>query len=77
MAFLRVSLVVFCAATATVLATSPPVPPTTPIVILDQGKFIGTTVNGVNMYLGIPYAQPPFVVEFVLVLNPLAADPPS
>ena len=80
MAFLRISLVAFYAATATVLATSPqaslPIP-TTPIVTLDQGKFIGTTVGSVNKYLGIPYAQPPSVVDFDLVINPLAADLPK
>jgi hypothetical protein len=62
MACLRVSLVAFCAATATVLATLTPVPPTAPIVTLDQGKFVGTTANGVNQFLGIPFAQPPSVV---------------
>ena len=63
MAFLRASLVSICAATATVLATS-----TThvicPIVTLDKGMFIGATANGINKFLGIPFAQPPSVVHF-------------
>ncbi|KAF8272598.1 carotenoid ester lipase precursor [Lactarius quietus] len=54
MAFLRVSLFAFCAAAATVWASS-----TSPSVILDQGTFTGTTANGTNKFLGIPYAQPP------------------
>ena len=77
MSFFRVLLVALYASAATDLATSPPVPPTTPIVTLDQGKFIGTTVGSVNKYLGIPYAQPPSVVDFVLVLNPLATNLPN
>jgi hypothetical protein len=58
-----VSLVAFCAAAVSVFSTPPPVPPTTPIVTLDQGKFVGTTANGMNQFLGIPYAQPPSVVD--------------
>ncbi|KAH9970734.1 carotenoid ester lipase precursor [Lactifluus volemus] len=30
-----------------------------PIVTLDSGSFIGTTSNGINNFLGIPFAQPP------------------
>jgi acetylcholinesterase len=57
MASLWVSLLAFCAAASTVLATSPP--PNGPTVTLDQGTFIGTTANGTNQFRGIPYAQPP------------------
>ncbi|KAH9030327.1 carotenoid ester lipase precursor [Lactarius pseudohatsudake] len=58
MAFLRELLVFICAATATVLA-APTIPATCPIVTLDRGTFIGTTTDGVNRFLGIPFAQPP------------------
>jgi acetylcholinesterase len=61
MASLWVSLLAFCAAASTVLATSPP--PNGPTVTLDQGTFIGTTANGTNQFRGIPYAQPPSVVD--------------
>lgn len=65
MAFLRGLLITICAATATVLA-SPMVQESGPIVTLDKGKFIGTIVNGTNWFLGIPFAQPPFVVDLSL-----------
>ncbi|KAI9454047.1 carotenoid ester lipase precursor [Lactarius psammicola] len=58
MAFLRGFLVIICAATATVLA-APAIRATRPIVKLDRGTFIGTTADGVNKFLGIPFAQPP------------------
>ncbi|KAI9454054.1 Alpha/Beta hydrolase protein [Lactarius psammicola] len=59
MASLRVSLVAICAAAATVLAATTPLPSAPPIVTLDRGTFIGTTANGLNKFLGIPFAQPP------------------
>ncbi|KAH9175637.1 Alpha/Beta hydrolase protein [Lactarius sanguifluus] len=58
MAFLRELVVFICAATATVLA-APAIPATCPIVTLDRGTFTGTTADGVNRFLGIPFAQPP------------------
>ncbi len=63
MAFLRALLVIICAATATVLATST-MHDTCPIVTLDKGTFIGIKADGVNKFLGIPFAQPPSVVDF-------------
>ena len=63
MAFLQASLVVACVATATVLAAATAYP-VSPVVTLDNGTFVGTTANGVNMFLGIPFAQPPSVVNF-------------
>ncbi len=68
MAFLRASIVVICAATATVLAA--PTIYATPIVTLDKGEFIGTTADGVNNFLGIPFAKPPSVVAVGLTLCP-------
>ena len=59
MTFLRASLVFICIATATVLAAHP----AGPIVTLDKGTFIGATASGVNKFLGIPFAQPPCVVQ--------------
>ncbi|KAN0141650.1 Alpha/Beta hydrolase fold [Lactarius tabidus] len=64
MAFLRAKLVALCAATATVLAVSTPYA-TPPIVTLGEGTFIGTSNDGVNMFLGIPFAQPPSVFDVV------------
>ncbi|KAF8262659.1 carotenoid ester lipase precursor [Lactarius quietus] len=58
MAFLRASLVVLCAVTTTVLA-APSIRATPPAVTLDKGTFIGTSADGVNRFLGIPFAQPP------------------
>ena len=69
MALLRGFLVSICAMTATVLAT-PTMPATSPTVILDEGTFIGSTANGVNTFLGIPFAQPPFVVDVSLAPCP-------
>ena len=37
-----------------------------PVVQLDQGTFTGKTVSGVNMFLGIPYAQPASVFQIVV-----------
>ncbi|KAI9454051.1 carotenoid ester lipase precursor [Lactarius psammicola] len=59
MAFLRALLVIICATTAIVLATPTVHAATCPIVTLDKGTFIGTTVDGVKKFLGIPFAQPP------------------
>ena len=64
MVFLRSKLFTFCAATATVLAV-PTTTATPPIVTLDEGTFIGTSNGGVNTFLGIPFAQPPSVVDVI------------
>ena len=69
MALLRGLLVAICFATATVLAV-PSIRATGPIVTLDAGTFIGTTASGVDMFLGIPFAQPPFVVDIDLARCP-------
>jgi hypothetical protein len=62
MAFLWAKLFALCAATATVFAApSPTTYATPPIVTLDKGTFIGTSNDGVNAFLGIPFAQPPSV----------------
>lgn len=37
-----------------------------PVVQLDQAIFTGKTVDGVNMFLGIPYAQPASVVQIIV-----------
>jgi hypothetical protein len=64
MTFLRAKLFTLCTATAIVLAApSPTTYATPPIVTLDKGTFIGTSNNGVNAFLGIPFAQPPSVVD--------------
>ncbi|KAH9061817.1 alpha beta-hydrolase [Lactarius deliciosus] len=56
---LRVSFFAICTAAATVLAATPPITFSSPIVKLDRGTFVGTTANGTNKFLGIPFAQPP------------------
>ncbi|KAH9001906.1 carotenoid ester lipase precursor [Lactarius hatsudake] len=61
MASLQALLVAVCAVTNTVLAF-PTTRSTSPIVALGGGEFIGTTSDGVNKFLGIPFAQPPFVL---------------
>src|SRR6266702_2386906 len=77
MVSLRVSLAAIYAVAATVLAaTPPPIRSTSPIVTLDRGTFIGTTANGINKFLGIPFAQPPSVVDFGSALSSLT-DPPN
>ncbi len=60
MIFLLTSLVAICAAASTLSVTLPAFN-ASPIVALDKGKFIGTTVNGINQFLGIPFARPPSV----------------
>ena len=67
MAFFRGFLVTVCAATATVLAT-PTIRTPNPAITLDRGTFIGIAANGVNEFRGIPFAQPPFVVQFLVLL---------
>jgi hypothetical protein len=69
MALLRGILVTICAVTATVLA-APTIPTTCPIVTLDEGTFRGSTAYGVDMFLGIPFARPPFVVDISLAPCP-------
>ena len=64
MASLRVLLVAICAAAATVFAAYTPTPPTAPTITLDKGLFTGATANGINKFLGIPFAKPPSVVNF-------------
>jgi hypothetical protein len=65
MTFLRLSLIAICAAASTVLAASLPRQYAGPTVTLDKGEFIGTTANGINEFLGIPFAQPPSVIDSV------------
>ena len=69
MELLRGFLVAICTAMATVLG-APTIRATGPIVTLDEGTFIGTTASGVDMFLGIPFARPPFVVDIDLTLCP-------
>ncbi|KAH9027863.1 carotenoid ester lipase precursor [Lactarius hengduanensis] len=56
MASLQALLVAICAVTTTTVLE---IPTTSPIVALGGGEFIGTTSDGVNKFLGIPFAQPP------------------
>ncbi|KAI9442991.1 carotenoid ester lipase precursor [Lactarius indigo] len=58
MVFLWASVLIICTATATILAT-PTIHPTSPIVTLDKGTFLGTMTGGVNKFLSIPFAKPP------------------
>ncbi|KAF8264822.1 carotenoid ester lipase precursor [Lactarius quietus] len=51
-------LVTSWVATTTIFA-SPSALTTCPTVTLDEGTFIGTTANGTNKFLGIPFAHPP------------------
>jgi hypothetical protein len=70
MASLWVSLLAFCAAASTVLATSPlPTSSNGPTVTLDQGTFLGTTANGTNQFRGIPFAKQPSVVDHGFALS--------
>jgi carboxylesterase type B len=64
MVLLRALLVAFWVATATVMASpsQASLNATYPIVTLDRGTFLGTTVNSTNKFLGIPFAQPPSVL---------------
>ena len=71
MVFLRVSLFAIYAAAATVLAAYTPTPPTAPSVTLDRGLFTGTTANGTNKFLGIPFAQLPSVIDIDFGSAPL------
>ena len=70
MVFLRALLVAVWIATATVSA-SPSTHTTYPIVTLDNGTFVGTTANGTNKFLGIPFAHPPSVVDYGSAHPPL------
>ena len=75
MVFLRAKLFTVCAATATVLA-APTTYATPPIVTLDKGTLIGTSNGGVNTFLGIPFAQPPSVIDVISALSAWT-DPPD
>jgi acetylcholinesterase len=69
MVFLQGFLVVVLVTTATVLA-SPSTYTPSPIVTLDDGTFVGKTVNGTNVFLGIPFAHPPSVLDLCPVHSP-------
>ncbi|KAH9970733.1 carotenoid ester lipase precursor [Lactifluus volemus] len=56
MASLKSSFLTLCAVMPMVLANLEVASPT---VTLDSGSFTGTTSNGINNFLGIPFAQPP------------------
>ena len=70
MVFFQDLVVAVLVATATVLA-SPSTYTTPPVVTLDDGTFVGNTVNGTNVFLGIPFAHPPSVLDLGPVHLPL------
>jgi hypothetical protein len=70
MVFLRALLVPVWVAATTVFA-SPLADSTCPVVKLDEGTFIGTTSNGTNSFLGIPFAHPPSVLDVGSAHHPL------
>ena len=76
MVFLGAFLVSIWVATTTVLA-SPLTDSTCPVVTLDKGTFIGTTANGTNRFLGIPFAHPPSVLDYRFGSPPSLTDPPN
>ena len=41
--------------------------PTESIVTLDRASIIGMTDGGMTQFLGIPFAQPPYVASLALV----------
>jgi acetylcholinesterase len=57
--------------TATVLVSRQTHDVSCPTVTLDGGTFIGTTANGTNRFLGIPFAHPPSVLYFGSAPHPL------
>ncbi|KAF8264823.1 Alpha/Beta hydrolase protein, partial [Lactarius quietus] len=74
MVFPRALLVVvwdLWVASATVLISRTTHGVSCPTVTLDRGTFIGTTANGTNMFLGIPFAHPPSVLDFGSALRSL------
>ena len=73
MGFLQACLLSFCAGISAVLAI-PTIRTTT--VMLDNGTFIGTTSNGLNKFLGIPFAHPPCVTTSRCPNPPFSTNPP-
>ena len=69
MVLLQGFLVAVLVTTATILA-SPLTYTLSPIIMLDDGTFVGKTVNGTNMFLGIPFAHPPSVLDLCPVHSP-------
>lgn len=53
---MKLSLV---AAVTSLLAVNAAPAPTGPVVVLNQGKYTGISANGINSFLGLPFAQPP------------------
>jgi hypothetical protein len=39
--------------------------PTVPTITLDKGVFTGASVGSTKQYLGIPYAEPPYVLLLI------------
>ena len=63
MVFLQGFLVAVLFTTATVLASPLTYTTPSPIIMLDDGTFVGKTVNGTNVFLAIPFAHPPSVLD--------------
>ena len=71
MVFFQELVVAVLVATATVLASPSTYTTPSPVVTLDDGTFVGNTVNGTNVFLGIPFAHPPSVLDLGPVHLPL------
>ena len=69
MVLLQGFLVAVLVTTATVLA-SPLTYTPSPIIMLDDGTFVGKTANGTNVFLGIPFAHPPSVLDLCQAHSP-------
>jgi acetylcholinesterase len=62
---MKLSLLVVFALHASGVLAAPAARASAPTVKLDNGTFVGTTTGNVNKWLGIPFAQPPYVWHFL------------
>ena len=69
-----VALAVLCAATVAVTLPNQPAAISQPTVTLDHATIIGKANGTVNQFLGLPFAQPPYVPHTAVFVRARVAD---
>lgn len=67
----RVFSAFIIAAATLVAASAAKLPAKPPTVTLDHGTFIGANNGTIDSFLGIPFAKPPYVIDYSPSLSSL------